>query len=125
MSSIIKSKYGPDKVALQVLVVIIIGAAIPGTYKTKFSDQNHLLNAQIMNKTILNAVLSIFFLFAITVQSYSQVPNFSLVGFATENRGTTGGAGGTEVTVTTFEELSLLLDESNSPFQKQKFGFQV
>jgi len=38
MSSIIKSKYGPDKVAFQILVVIIIGAAIPGTYKTKFSE---------------------------------------------------------------------------------------
>jgi pectate lyase len=46
----------------------------------------------------------IIFLF-LSLVTYSQVPDFSLVGFATENGGTTGGAGGTEVTVTNFADL--------------------
>lgn len=58
-----------------------------------------------MNKKMLNAIFSIVFLFAVALRSYCQAPNFSLVGFATENGGTTGGAGGKEVTVTTFAEL--------------------
>ncbi len=54
------------------------------------------------NKTIKG----FFFLFCLLAfESYSQTPDFSLVGYATENGGTTGGAGGTEVTVTTFADL--------------------
>ncbi|HSD07771.1 hypothetical protein [Flavobacterium sp.] len=55
-----------------------------------------------MNKKFLNLVL---FLLVITAQSYGQTPNFSLVGFATQNGGTTGGEGGKEVVVNTFEDL--------------------
>ncbi|MGQ7946643.1 pectate lyase family protein [Flavobacterium sp. WC2509] len=58
-----------------------------------------------MNSKLLNALFSAVFLLTVTTCTYSQTPDFSLVGFATENGGTTGGAGGTEVTVTTFAEL--------------------
>jgi len=54
---------------------------------------------------MLNAILSTVLLFTVSVRSYSQTPDFSLVGFATENGGTTGGTGGIEVTVTTFADL--------------------
>ncbi|MDO9634544.1 MAG: Ig-like domain-containing protein [Paludibacter sp.] len=36
---------------------------------------------------------------------FASTPDFSMVGFATLNGGTTGGAGGTEITVTTYEQL--------------------
>jgi len=58
-----------------------------------------------MNKFFLRAMLFIVCLLAVSEPSYSQVPNFSIIGFATQNGGTTGGAGGTEVTVTTFADL--------------------
>lgn len=54
---------------------------------------------------MLNAILSMVLLFSVMVCSYSQTPDFSLIGYATENGGTTGGAGGVEVTVTTFAGL--------------------
>jgi pectate lyase len=57
-------------------------------------------------KTITLKVL--FFLVCLNISykpAYAQAPDFSIAGFATENGGTTGGAGGTEVTVTTYTEL--------------------
>lgn len=41
---------------------------------------------------------------------HAQTPDFSMVGFATLNGGTTGGAGGDEVTVTSGQELYDALD---------------
>ncbi|HEY6142248.1 MAG TPA: hypothetical protein VIV55_02310 [Flavobacterium sp.] len=58
-----------------------------------------------MKKSTLKFLLSLVCLVGLSKQAYSQTPDFSLVGFATENGGTTGGAGGTEVTVTTYAEL--------------------
>ncbi|MES2573322.1 MAG: hypothetical protein V4572_00125 [Bacteroidota bacterium] len=58
-----------------------------------------------MKKSTLKILFSLVCLIGLSKQAYSQAPNFSLVGFATENGGTTGGAGGTEVTVTTYAEL--------------------
>lgn len=49
-------------------------------------------------------------------QTYSQTPDFSLVGYATENGGTTGGAGGTEVTVSTFAELKKFAKIPETPY---------
>jgi pectate lyase len=67
-----------------------------------------------MIKKMLNAILSITFLFAVSIRSYSQSPNYSLVGFATENGGTTGGEGGSEVTVTNFDELKKYAEEKET-----------
>lgn len=41
----------------------------------------------------------------------AQTPDFSLVGFATQNGGTTGGNGGTEATVSTGDEILDLISE--------------
>lgn len=48
--------------------------------------------------------------------SFAQAPNFSLVGFATQNGGTTGGSGGVEKSVTTFEELKRYAEVPDSLF---------
>lgn len=69
-----------------------------------------------MNRKMLNAILTAVFLFAVAVPSYSQAPNFSLVGFAAENGGTTGGAGGKEVTVTTFAELKKYAETKDTTY---------
>ena len=48
-----------------------------------------------------------------TFPSWSQIPDYSLVGFATLNGGTTGGEGGTEVTVSDFNELKRYAEEES------------
>ena len=52
-------------------------------------------------------ILSITALIFISFTLIAQIatPDFGLVGFATQNGGTTGGAGGTETTVSTYEGL--------------------
>ncbi len=49
------------------------------------------------------------------IQSFAQTPDFSLVGFATENGGTKGGQGGTTVTATTYAQLKSYA-ESSPPY---------
>ena len=49
-------------------------------------------------------ILFLFFIFSQGI-SFAQQPDFSIVGFATENGGTTGGASGTEVYVTNYTDL--------------------
>lgn len=71
---------------------------------------------QIMNNKIFKVIISAVFLFAVTIHSYSQNPNFSIAGFATENGGTTGGQGGEEVTVTTFAELKKYAETENTKY---------
>jgi len=66
-----------------------------------------------MNKKFLNLVL---FLLILTTQSYGQTPNFSLVGFATQNGGTTGGEGGKEVIVSTFDDLKKYAEIEDSTY---------
>ena len=67
-----------------------------------------------MKNKIVKTLLLLFCL--LTVTSYSQTPDFSLVGFATENGGTTGGAGGTEVTVTTFADLKKYAETKDTKY---------
>ncbi|WP_156027069.1 hypothetical protein [Sporocytophaga myxococcoides] len=53
-----------------------------------------------MRKYLLLMLCFIFF-----SQSMAQTPDFSLVGFATRNGGTTGGKAETTVTVTSYSQL--------------------
>jgi pectate lyase len=69
-----------------------------------------------MNKKKLITFLTVVFSLTTTVNSYSQKPDFSLVGFAAENGGTTGGAGGTEVTVTTFADLKKYAETKDTKY---------
>jgi len=70
-----------------------------------------------MIQKTLKTIFSLFFLLSITVYSYSQTtPDFALVGFATQNGGTTGGTGGKEVTVTTFEDLKKYAETIDSTY---------
>jgi pectate lyase len=57
-------------------------------------------------------------LFAVIVNSisWSQIPDFSLAGFAALNDGTTGGEGGTEVIVNTYADLKTYAEEENTPY---------
>lgn len=52
----------------------------------------------------------------ITCCAWSQSPDFSLAGFATLNGGTTGGKGGEEVIVSTYEDLSLYAEAPFTPY---------
>jgi len=47
---------------------------------------------------------------------YAQAPDFSLVGFATLNGGTTGGEGGQTVTPTNFTELKYYVEDASTPY---------
>lgn len=49
-------------------------------------------------------------------QTYSQAPDFSLVGFAAENGGTSGGAGGEEVTVNSYGGLKKYAEEKETKY---------
>jgi pectate lyase len=64
----------------------------------------------------------IFFSLLIFSHSYAQRADFGLVGFATENGGTTGGAGGVVHTVSTFNDLKLYAEEANTPYIIQISG---
>jgi pectate lyase len=57
-------------------------------------------------------------LFAVIVNSisWSQIPDFSLAGFAALNDGTKGGEGGTEVIVNTYADLKTYAEEENTPY---------
>ncbi|MFC2080585.1 T9SS type A sorting domain-containing protein [Bacteroidota bacterium] len=52
-------------------------------------------------------------LLMMAIYSWSQVPDYSLVGFATLNGGTTGGEGGAEVTVSNYAELKQFAEQSS------------
>jgi pectate lyase len=69
-----------------------------------------------MNNTMLRTFFSLIFLLAITLHSYSQSPDFILVGFATENGGTIGGKGGAEVTVSTFADLKKYAETKDTKY---------
>nr|WP_315196262.1 hypothetical protein [uncultured Flavobacterium sp.] len=69
-----------------------------------------------MNKKMPNAIFCIVLLFSVTVRSYSQTHDFSLVGYATENGGTTGGTGGAEVIVTTFSDLKKYAETKDTKY---------
>ena len=58
-----------------------------------------------MKNSTLKLLLLLVFFNLLCTQIYSQTPDYSLVGFATENGGTTGGGGGIEVTVSTYTDL--------------------
>lgn len=60
---------------------------------------------------------------ALTVDTNTFVePDFSMIGYATENGGTTGGAGGPTVTVTNFTDLEFYVDNDSGPFIIQVQG---
>jgi pectate lyase len=69
-----------------------------------------------MNNFFFRALLFVFCLLLVSGHSYSQIPNFSLIGFATQNGGTTGGSGGTEVTVTTFADLKKFAETKDTKY---------
>lgn len=54
------------------------------------------------------------FLFMLSLTAMSQNPDFSCVGFAAQNGGTTGGQGGQEVTVTTLEQFKQYVSEKDA-----------
>ena len=53
-----------------------------------------------MKKIITSVIFTL-----LVIKLIATAPDFSMVGFATLNGGTTGGAGGTETTVTTYDQL--------------------
>lgn len=65
-----------------------------------------------MKKTILAFLFALAAMFGMTV---AQTPDFSMIGYATLNGGTTGGAAGQTVTPNTFEELKQYV-ESELPY---------
>lgn len=52
----------------------------------------------------------------ISLGTQAQTPDFSMVGFATLNGGTTGGDGGETVTPTTFAELKQYVENPSTPY---------
>jgi pectate lyase len=68
-----------------------------------------------------NISVLLFSIFACTI-SWSQVPDFSLAGYAALNNGTTGGEGGQEVVVTTYTDLKSYAEEENTPYIIQVSG---
>ena len=46
----------------------------------------------------------------------AQEPDFSMAGYATLNGGTTGGEGGIEVVVSTYEDLKLYAEDENTAY---------
>lgn len=59
------------------------------------------------------------YLFVVLLSSgiAAQTPDFSMIGFATLNGGTTGGAAGQVVTPTTFDELKQYVEDPTIPYQ--------
>ncbi|MCD7972707.1 MAG: DUF6383 domain-containing protein [Candidatus Azobacteroides sp.] len=69
-----------------------------------------------MKKIFLHALaLSALSFFAGALYA-DDTPDFSMIGFATLNGGTTGGEGGEVVTVTTFEELKKYAEDPTTPY---------
>lgn len=62
-------------------------------------------------KTISFLLASLF-----SIGVFAQTPDFKMVGFATLNGGTTGGASGETVTPTTFEELKQFVEDPSTPY---------
>ncbi|HPH16027.1 MAG TPA: hypothetical protein PK029_02565, partial [Bacteroidales bacterium] len=54
------------------------------------------------------------FFLCLAFVGFSQQPDFSLVGFATQNGGTTGGLGGTEVYVNNYADLKTYCESSTT-----------
>lgn len=52
-------------------------------------------------KSIITSAIFTF----LVINLFATSPDFSMIGFATLNGGTTGGAGGTETTVSSYEQL--------------------
>lgn len=52
----------------------------------------------------------------LVIQVAAQTANFALVGFATENGGTTGGKGGIEKTVSTYADLKKFAEEKDTKY---------
>ncbi len=77
-------------------------AILPRTCHTKINTMKHV--CILLSAVIVNSI------------SWSQIPDFSLAGFATLNNGTTGGEGGTEVTVSTYADLKSYAEEENTPY---------
>ena len=67
----------------------------------------------------LTIACSLPFLFNLNA---SDLPDYSMVGFATLNGGTTGGEGGEVVTVTTFAELKKYAEDATTPYVIQIQG---
>lgn len=61
----------------------------------------------------MKKLLFLCFAIAYALNIYSQAPDFSCVGFAAENGGTTGGKGGQEVTVTNLEDFKKYVSEKD------------
>lgn len=97
--------------------------------KTQDTKEEHLFllkdNCKPLNRNSFISVcyiLSIFNIFLLSNKTFSQESiysgneaSFDLIGFATLNGGTTGGAGGTEVVVSTFSELEYYAEEESTP----------
>jgi pectate lyase len=62
---------------------------------------------------LIGTLLGFLLLFSSALSSLAQ-PNFDLVGFATQNGGTTGGKGGQTVTVTSFSQLKSYAESSTA-----------
>lgn len=73
-------------------------------------------NPNTMKKITLTTLIAtvVFILSVINVQAAN--PDFSMIGFATLNGGTTGGEGGETVTVKTFAELKQYAENANIPY---------
>ena len=63
-------------------------------------------------------IIPIFFLFVclLPIEMSSQTPDFRMIGFATLNGGTTGGAAGETVTPETFQQLKQYIENPSTPY---------
>jgi len=58
----------------------------------------------------------VIFFFLLAGNTYASTPDFSMIGFATLNGGTTGGEGGQVVNVKTFAELKKYAEDPSTPY---------
>lgn len=56
------------------------------------------------------------FIFLVAVCASFAAPNFSMIGFATQGSGTTGGAGGLVVTPANMQELKQYAEHPTTPY---------
>lgn len=62
----------------------------------------------------LNYIYLLFLICSLTL--HAQTPDFSMIGFATTNGGTTGGEGGQIVTPANIQELKQYLEDESTPY---------
>lgn len=67
-------------------------------------------------KTNITKPIIVFLICLFSSGIIAQTPDFSMVGFATLNGGTTGGEGGLIVTPTTFSELKQYVENASTPY---------